>query len=571
MSAQHDERVRSLWATDRSVEHELPHSHESTPEIATAGPDDHRVACPMEDDAETSTTSWGASSDKALDRKGTIAMLVAVAFTVFGVKLITISALGSRIPLLDQWDGEAQRLYAPYLGGHLSFTDLFAPHNEHRIFFTRVLALLHLELAGEWNTILEMILCAIVHTALITWLAALLMPLVPPRRRLLLACFVAFLFVFPIGYENLLLGFNFHFYLTLFFGIASLVAFSAARPFSLRWFGGLVAAVLSYLSFSSGIATILAAAILVGLQLGTKARSRCFRELAAVGVMLASAVGMVVWAASISPPKTSWWPFFQGIVLYTSINLLAVVPIAWFCRHTLARRPVISDRGWVAVGIALWTGIQIALLAYGRGPLIAPRYMDTVLLLYPVGLVAIVALSDKWRSTRSSRFARIGAASWLVVVLAGIALLGSASVLAAVEWKASARQQESNLQAYLATGSVDRLNGMGAGVHGIDLAYPYPHRLANILRDPNVRAILPSEFRPADADNAAARNSMWLKGAAASTTAAAVPLILLIGPVLLGVGLALFIAAAARLALPLGAGRRWGASAQRGNVGLRPA
>ena len=77
-----------------------------------------------------------------------------------------------------------------------------------------------------------MILNAIIHTTLITWLAALLMPLVTPQRRMLLACFVAFLFALPIGYENTLLGLNSSFYFVILFGIAAVVAFAAARAFS---------------------------------------------------------------------------------------------------------------------------------------------------------------------------------------------------------------------------------------------------------------------------------------------------------------------------------------------------
>jgi hypothetical protein len=515
--------------------------------VAVASPEERLAVSPVDGHDETLPNAGNAPPDTPSRRKGVFVMLAAVACTVFGAKLITISTLGSPMPLTDQWKGEAAALYAPYLNGTLSFADLLAPHNGHRILLTRMLTLMHLELAGEWNTRLEMILCAILHTALITWLTALLMRLIAPQRQMLLACFVALLFALPIGFENTLLGFNFHFYLTSLFGVAALVAFAAARPFSLRWFLGLSAAVLSYLSFAAGVATFLAAGAIVGLQLATNTRKRCARELASVVVMASIAAALVLWLSSGVRPMTTPWTFIEGLVLATAVIAPALVPTVWFCQHSLARRPAISDRAWVAVGIAGWVVIQVVLLAYGRGNEVqVSRYMDLLLPIYPVGLVAVSALADKPPVTRLSRYAGRGAVAWVFIVTMWIAVGGYAHVLAAIEWNKSARQQVVNVQAYFATNNVDRLKARGSSAWGIDTTYPNPQRLARILQDPAVRTILPPVIRPADADNAEARNRMWLRGALADVTAAAVHALLAIGPVLLALGAALFFAAGAR-------------------------
>jgi hypothetical protein len=476
-----------------------------------------------------------------------LALLTAVACTVFGAKLIVISVLGSPMPLLDQWDAEAANIYAPYLRGALSFANLFAPHLEHRIVLTRVLALAHLELAGEWNPRLEMVLDAIVHTAVITLLAALLMPLVAPQRRMLLACFVALLFVSPIAFENTLWGFQSQVYFALFFGLVALAAFAAARSFSLRWFGALAAAVLSYLSYSSGVATIVAVGVLVSLQLAANVRQRRAREYAAVVVMSLIAVAMILWVASSPNPTATPWAFIQGFCLLAGLSIVGAIPAVWFCRYTLARRPAISDRAWVAVGIAGWIAIQLVLFAYGRGTLIAVRYMDIVLLVYPVGLVGVFAFVDSARATRISRYAAARAAAWVFTVVIGVVVVGYyGTALGALGWSNAARQQLVNVQAYLATRNVDHLKPAGARGVTADLSYPNPQRLAQVLEDPDVRAILPPELRPADADNAGARSRLLLKGAIAGVTASAVHLILSIGPALLALGLGLFFAAAVR-------------------------
>jgi hypothetical protein len=513
---------------------------------AAVTPQQEPTARRADDDGETTALSGDAPLDTAAQRKGMFTLLAAVACTVLGSRLIVVSALGSPMPLIDQWDGEATALYSPYLKGALSTAALFAPHNEHRIVVFRVLALVHLELAGEWNTRLEMILGAIVLTAVVTWLTALLMPLVAPHRRILLACFVAFAFAFPIGYENALWGFQVQVYLTVFFGIAALVAFAAARPFSVRWFGGLAAAVLSYLSFGTGVVTFLVAGILVGLQLATKSRKRCGREFVAVVVMASIAVAMILWEASGAKPKSTPWTLIGGLVLFTGTVVLPLIPTVWFCRYTLARRPAMSDRAWVAVGIAGCVAIQVVLLAYGRGIVVGSRYMDILLLAYPVGLVAVFTLADRARDTRFSRYAGLGTRAWVFALTAAIAVLSLVGSVGAIEWSKLARQQEVNAQAYLATNNVDHLKSKGGRGFEVQLYYPDPQRMAKILSDPDVRAILPRELRPADADNAAARKRMWLKGALAGVTATSVRVLVSLGPAILAIGISLFFAVGRR-------------------------
>ncbi|PJE24611.1 MAG: hypothetical protein CK431_05025 [Mycobacterium sp.] len=476
-------------------------------------------------------------------RKGVVALLSAIACIVFGSRLIVISAFGSPVPLLDQWDGEAAALYAPYLNGTLSFASLFGSHNGHRILLTRLLALGHLEFAGEWNTRLEMIFGAAVLTAFVTWLAALLLPLVARDRRLLLSCFIALGFAFPIDFENTVWGFQSQVYLSFFFGIAALAAFASAPPFSLRWFGGLNAGVLAYFSFASGVAAIPAAVALVSLQLLTNARKRCGREVAALVVMTAVSLAIVGWGAKGSKAMATVWTFAAGLGIFAALTIVGGIPVVLFWRRILMRRPNVSDRSWVMLGISVWVAIQLVLFAYGRGSLIAPRYMDAVLLVYPLALVAVLDFSHQ-RDTAARR-ARLGLspAAWVFAVAATIVLAGCMSVLGCSYWNKAAEHQLADVRAYLDTGNVERLKERGTTTHGVVLNHPFPERQASFLRDPAIRAVLPPEIRPSDGDNAGARGRMLLKGTLASATGTAVRLLLLSGPAFLALGIGVLFAA----------------------------
>src|SRR4051812_36417135 len=65
---------------------------------------------------------------------------------LFAAKLWVIGTYGNNTPFWDQWDAQATFLFGPYLSGHLPVDVLVSAHNEHRILWTRLLALLLLEL-----------------------------------------------------------------------------------------------------------------------------------------------------------------------------------------------------------------------------------------------------------------------------------------------------------------------------------------------------------------------------------------------------------------------------------------
>ena len=76
-----------------------------------------------------------------LDNRRQTFLFVSLFLILVGARAVVINYAGNPTPYADEWDGEAANLLKPYLKGALTIGDLFHAHNEHVIFFTRLLTL----------------------------------------------------------------------------------------------------------------------------------------------------------------------------------------------------------------------------------------------------------------------------------------------------------------------------------------------------------------------------------------------------------------------------------------------
>ncbi|HAO77927.1 MAG TPA: hypothetical protein DCQ92_02915 [Verrucomicrobia subdivision 3 bacterium] len=111
------------------------------------------------------------SSGLVESRKHFAVWLAALFVAILGAKLRLIQIYATNIPYWDQWD-EARMLFKPWLEGHLTWSAWVAPHNEHRIFFTRALDWLEVWLNGQWDPRLQMVVNAFIHAGFAVGLAA---------------------------------------------------------------------------------------------------------------------------------------------------------------------------------------------------------------------------------------------------------------------------------------------------------------------------------------------------------------------------------------------------------------
>ncbi|WP_251278095.1 hypothetical protein, partial [Enterobacter hormaechei] len=110
-------------------------------------------------------------------------------------------------------DGEGATALQPWLHGTLQWSTLLEPHNEHRIFPTRLVALLSFFLTGQWNNVYEARISAVVAClipATLVWHALRDSGVVGGRR--LLVAFALLMSILPFSWENLLVGFQSQFY-----------------------------------------------------------------------------------------------------------------------------------------------------------------------------------------------------------------------------------------------------------------------------------------------------------------------------------------------------------------------
>lgn len=447
--------------------------------------------------------------------------LLAVFLLVLGARLWLIQTYGNATPYWDQWDAEAATLLKPWREGWITPGHFWAPHAEHRIVFTRLETLGLTWLNGQWDPGVEMVFNAALAAGVAVALAVFLRRALPPGGRwwpLAVAALVAALFAAPFAWENILAGFQGQFYFLLGFTLAALGGLGLGRPGSAGWWGGTAAALAACFSMGSGFT---AAGVALGwlvLRLLHGRRRPGHGEWATAAVCLAvvtlglairhdppahaplKAENLAAWLRALG--RCLAWPRVRepgwGLLMWLPWVGLAV---AWLRRPRRSGPDAAADAPRVPVPpllLGTWLLVQFAAMAYARGANNDPpvsRYFDLL------GLGALVnVLALLWLATHAFADRRplpraltgTAAALWL-----GFLAWGAAD-LARVEFneempkkRAWGQAEEANVRAYVATGNMANLRNKPY----LDIPYPDPDRLAKLLDDPTLRALLPANIR----------------------------------------------------------------------------
>jgi hypothetical protein len=208
-----------------------------------------------------------------LRRSGILGRVVAGVSWIFvlipaALPYFYVRAFGVNVVFADAWD--MVLVFRKFFSGRLGFADLYAQHNEHRMFFPKVAELL-LGLLTRYNNVAEMYLIAscFVATAAVLVLAF--------RREIglpLLYFVPVALLVFSFRqYENMLFGFQINFAFTQTFGVLALYLLYYSNRDGFRAYA-FVAALGSatVASFSTAQGLLVWPAGLVQLLLGSRVR-----------------------------------------------------------------------------------------------------------------------------------------------------------------------------------------------------------------------------------------------------------------------------------------------------------
>jgi hypothetical protein len=429
--------------------------------------------------------------------------LLAIAIIIFGARLWFIHNFGSSVPYWDQWDGEAAGVFLPWLNGTLTVTDLFTPHNEHRIVFTRLLSLVLLILNDrQWDPLLEMVVNAFLSTLTAIFLIVILHKLLGAALQNLIFFSIALLWTLPYAWENILGGFHSCWY---FFNLFTLLAFWGVllhRHFTWQWWVGILSGLLAYFNLATGFFALLVIVVikLYLLIIDTENRKSQIPTLLLSSIIVITCILLTVNMPTYSvtmahgADKSQFWQAFGTALAWPWVlpgkwlGLLTYLPFFILVIHTIRWRRHPSPAELLVLALGGWTLLQAASMSYARTGLLTPafRYMDILALGTLANLLAIYFITPTWKNwpTGVKFVANTLACFWILLWSLGIINL-TTTIWPVIEKKhIDSTEELKNTRNFLLSGDMNSLK------HKI-IPYPIPERLAGLLVNPQLRRILP--------------------------------------------------------------------------------
>ena len=332
------------------------------------------------------------------------AWLAALFLAVLGAKLRVVQLYGSPLPLWDQWY-EAKSFFQPWQQGHLTWQSFFAAHNEHRIFFTRLLDMGVIGLNGRWEPLLQMTVNAMIHAAFVCGLAFCLWHFSGRKNGGVVCFLLAPFFALPYAGENTIWAFNSQIYLLDIVSLAALAGLGFGKPGGWRWWLGLTAAVMGLLTMASGLLAPMAVGGLMVLR-AMKNRRMGKNDLITLGACLAvvglgaalsvvtennrplQAHSLMEFASALA--RNLEWPFFNapGMACLLALPLVLLAVLYFWPKFQESRAAEFL------LTLGLWGVLQSIGLAYGRAnygeAIPASRYMDALNVFVIASLFAMV-------------------------------------------------------------------------------------------------------------------------------------------------------------------------------------
>ena len=434
--------------------------------------------------------------------------LTALFLGTVSAKLLLLQHYPAPVPSWDQWPGEALGLYLPFANDGLSWQQMFSLHNEHRIFFSRLLAVLLIAVNGQWDPHLQIVVNAIVHALAAVVFTATLWIAAGRRWMPLWAGALVLILALPFALENTLSGFQSAFYfLTLFSGFA-FWGMGFNRPGGAPWLLGWFSAFACLFTVGGGIAIVVGLGTLV--LLNALAEPAGWRQalvsLAAIGAVAALGYAGMAGHLPYHDYLKAGSPFAFTLALARNLafpwinaprmSVLMWMPLVVLGGLVLYRRLRTTGLERFALAMGVWVAFQAAAIAYSRGAngmAPASRYLDILSFALIANVAGLAAIVD-WRSTRTWWTATGAAlAAWVLVAGVGtVRLSGDMLRLEAEPKQKYMREYVRNIRRFMVTGDLEEIGGKRGPE---EVPHPRPLLLAGLLKHPHMRHILQAAVR----------------------------------------------------------------------------
>lgn len=459
-----------------------------------------------------------------------------VAAWVFGAvvaaQLWLVGACGTDIPWGDAWDAEGRGLYPAWRDGSWAWADFFAAHNEHRIFWTKVLDAALFSANGQWDPLVQVAAGAVLRGLAAAGLAGMLVRAANVRglAAAIVALGVAFAFLPHLAWHNALWGFQSQVYFSLGFSVLALGWLGTEGVAGWRRWAGVAAGVAGLLAMGGAALVPVALIGLVALRAWERRAwtSERWRELWPALGLLGAAVALRVEVPehAVLQAKTAgqWaetflralaWP--QAWQPLAAFGLNAPLALAVGLR-VLGRRRAVAGEDFVVV-LGGWAVAMAAAMAWSRGAsaeffgAVPSRYADFLVLL-PLAngwCTAVLVrearakrvagdgrgqgdggVSDR-ATQRAGRMAAVIAVGWGLFVAAGWAGLTAETLRGIVFPRMRDREAPVRLAvAFQRSGDA----AVFAGQPRLLVPHPNPDSVRVVLSDERLRGALPPSLQP---------------------------------------------------------------------------
>ena len=463
-----------------------------------------------------------APTSSSLAPLGIVSVTLAVCLflAIWGAKLIAIDHYGSDLPYWDQWGKEGELLLTPWFERHEIWKNLFVPHNEHRIAPTLALNLALVTGGGQWDARVQCVVSGILHAAIAVSLFIWALHRFPRRWALAAGIVLILAIAPPIAWENVLGGFQSGFYFLAGFSLLALHLLLNAPALSMRWFGGLVSGLLALVSMGSGLLVAAPLLAIITVRFFAKNSSRRDIVITLVATLFIAALGAWLrtptpWHDTLHAKTASGFLTFAARCLSWPLPqhlwLAPLIWLPWFAllflriydlRVTPAPRPSASSdfntptsRTAATTDFLLaagsWVLLQIAAVSFSRaagGSMPASRYGDIAALGLILCFLSLAHLATS-RTLLPRLSFTIAGVSWLGLVTLCVAL-ATRTVMAGPlpDKKRDSVIFERSVQAFVLTDDYDAFDKSPR-------PFPFTDWLARILRNPKIRAVLPTSVR----------------------------------------------------------------------------